>query len=88
MMSCSYLSAAAMAPEASSAACWTPPAMCPPAEAPAGMLSPYVRPPSLLSLQPAPAAPGPSHEPALDLTKPSSSLKCHLPSPASDGETE
>lgn len=100
MMSCSFLSAAGMAPESSGAACWTPPSMSclPGMEGPSSMMPPYVRPPSLLGLpcMPAPptfapaaaGAPGPSHEPALDLTKPSSSLKCHLPSPASDGETE
>lgn len=81
-----------MAPEASGAACWTPPAMgCPPVvEGPSSMPPPYIRPHSLLSLQtmPAPVVPGPSQEPALDLSKPSSSLKSHLPSPASEDGAE
>ncbi|KAJ8726185.1 hypothetical protein PYW07_000883 [Mythimna separata] len=80
MMSCSYLSAAGMAPEGGGAACWTPPALACPGEGPS-MLPPYARPPSLLGLPPA-------HEPALDLSKPASSLKRRLPSPASDAETE
>lgn len=93
MMTCSYLSTG-MTSKVSGAACWTPPSMgcmVPEMEGPSIMQPPmYLRPPTgALCLQPAPMTlcPEPSQEPALDLST-SSSLKPHLPSPASDDEAE
>ncbi|CAB3251378.1 unnamed protein product [Arctia plantaginis] len=94
MMACSYLSTTGMSSEASGAACWTPPAMgcmAPEMEGPSSMQPPmYLRPQTVpLSLPPAPLTlcPGPSQEPALDLST-STALKSRLPSPPSDDEAE